>query len=120
MIEYFNEDCLIGMARYPDKHFDLAIVDPPYGIERFKNGGSHLNKYGSSDRLWNNEKPSQQYFDELFRVSKYQIIWGGNNFALPMSEYFVVWQKSNALDFSFAMCEQAWTNVKKPAKLFTT
>ena len=119
MIEYFNEDCMIGMARYPDKYFDLAIVDPPYGIERFKNGGSHLNKYGSSDRLWNNEKPSQQYFDELFRVSKYQIIWGGNNFALPTSEYFVVWQKNNALDFSFAMCEQAWTNVKKPAKLFT-
>ena len=119
MIEYFNEDCMAGMARYSDKYFDLAIVDPPYGIERFKNGGSHLNKYGSSDRLWNNEKPSQQYFDELFRVSKYQIIWGGNNFALPTSEYFIVWQKSNALDFSFAMCEQAWTNVKKPAKLFT-
>lgn len=118
MIEYFNEDCMTGMARYPDKYFDLAIVDPPYGIERFKSGGSHVNKYGSSDGLWNNSKPSKSYFDELFRVSKNQIIWGGNNFELPTSEYFIVWQKSNALNFSFAMCEQAWTNVKKPAKLF--
>lgn len=116
---FYNMDNMEGMKEFPDKYFDLAIVDPPYGIERFKNEGSHLNKYGSSDRIWNNEKPSQHYFDELFRVSKHQIIWGGNNFALPTSEYFVVWQKSNALDFSFAMCEQAWTNVKKPAKLFT-
>ena len=119
MIEYHNEDCMIGMARYPDKHFDLAIVDPPYGLERFKKGGSHVNKYGNEKGKWNNEKPTVEYFDELFRVSKCQIVWGGNNFHLPTSEYFIIWQKGNAIDFSFAMCEYAWTNAKKPAKLFT-
>jgi len=106
------------MARYPDNHFDLAIVDPPYGIERFKKGGSHINKYGTEKQEWNNEKPSKEYFDELFRISQYQIIWGANNFELPTSEYFIIWQKGNAMDFSFAMCEQAWTNIKKPAKLY--
>ena len=113
-----NEDNMLLMSRYPDNHFDLAIVDPPYGIERFKKGGSHVNKHGSENGIWNNEKPSHKYFKELFRVSKKQIIWGANNFELPTSEYFIVWQKGNALDFSFAMCEQAWTNVKKPAKIF--
>ena len=113
-----NEDNMALMSRYKDDYFDLAIVDPPYGIERFKKGGSHVNKYGSKDQKWNNIKPTKKYFNELFRISKYQIIWGGNNFDLPTSEYFIIWQKGNALDFSFAMVEQAWTNVKKPAKLY--
>ena len=118
MITVTNEDNMELMKRYPDNYFDLAIVDPPYGIERFKKGGSHVNKHGSQNGQWNNEKPTKEYFDELFRVSKNQIIWGANNFELPTSEYFIIWQKGNALDFSFAMVEQAWTNVKKPAKLF--
>ena len=113
-----NECNMKLMSRYENNHFDLAIVDPPYGIERFKKGGSIINKHGDETRLWNNEKPTKEYFDELFRVSKKQIIWGANNFDLPTSEYFIIWQKGNALDFSFAMVEQAWTNVKKPAKLF--
>ena len=113
-----NEDNMLLMARYPDKYFDLAIVDPPYGLERFKKGGSHVNKYGSENGQWNNEKPTKEYFNELFRVSKKQIIWGANNFELPTSEYFIVWQKSNAQDFSFAMCEMAWTNCKVPAKVY--
>jgi site-specific DNA-methyltransferase (adenine-specific) len=112
-------DCIEGMKQYPDKWFDLAVVDPPYGIERFKKGGSHVNKHGSENRQWNNEKPTKEYFNELFRVSKNQIIWGANNFELPTSEYFIIWQKSNAEDFSFAMCEYAWTNCKVPAKVFT-
>jgi site-specific DNA-methyltransferase (adenine-specific) len=106
------------MARYPDNYFDLAIVDPPYGLERFKKGGSHVNKHGSEKGKWNNEKPTKEYFEELFRVSKNQIIWGANNFKLPTSEYFIIWQKSNAEDFSFSMCEMAWTNRKIPAKIF--
>lgn len=118
MITITNEDNMELMKRYPDKYFDLAIVDPPYGIERFKKGGSHVNKYGTEKQEWNNIKPTKEYFNELFRVSKYQIIWGSNNFELPTSEYFIIWQKGNALEFSFAMVEQAWTNVKKPAKLF--
>ena len=106
------------MATLEDNAFDLAIVDPPYGLERFKKGGSHVNKYGTEKQEWNNTKPSKEYFNELFRVSQNQIIWGANNFDLPTSEYFIVWQKGNAIDFSFAMCEQAWTNIKKPAKLY--
>ena len=118
MIKITNEDNMELMARYEDNHFELAIVDPPYGIERFKKGGSHINKHGDENKIWNNEKPTEKYFKELFRVSKKQIIWGANNFILPTSEYFIIWQKGNALEFSFAMVEQAWTNVKKPAKLF--
>lgn len=117
-----NEDNMQLMARYPDGYFDLSIVDPPYGLERFKakDGGNSkkIKSFGDKDKNWNNIKPSKEYFDELFRISKNQIIWGSNNFNLPTSEYFIVWQKSNALEFSFAMVEQAWTNVKKPAKLY--
>ena len=100
-----NEDNMELMARYPDNYFDLAIVDTPYGLERFKKGGSIINKHGSEKGNWNNIKPTKEYFNELFRVSKNQIIWGANNFELPTSEYFIIWQKSNAEDFSFAMCE---------------
>jgi site-specific DNA-methyltransferase (adenine-specific) len=117
-IQITNEDNMELMARYPDNYFDLAIVDPPYGLERFKKGGSHVNKYGSENGQWNNEKPTKKYFKELFRVSKNQIIWGANNFELPTSEYFIIWQKSNAENFSFAMCEMAWTNCKVPAKVY--
>ena len=117
--QFINIDCMDALRAMPDKCVDLCIVDPPYGLERFKKGGSHINKYGNENGKWNNEKPSHQYFGELMRVSKTQIIWGGNNFNLPASEYFIIWQKGNAVDFSFAMCEYAWTNAKKPAKLFT-
>lgn len=112
-------DCMDIMCKMPDKYIDLSIVDPPYGIGRFKKGGSHINKYGSEQKNWNNEKPDKLYFKELFRISKSAIIWGANNFeGLPSTEYFLIWQKGNAMDFSFAMCEYAWTNCKKPAKIF--
>ena len=118
MINIYNKDCLEALKEMSDNEFDLAIVDPPYGLERFKKGGSVVNKYGDENKHWNNIKPKKEYFTELFRISKKQIIWGANNFNLPTSEYFVIWQKGNALDFSFAMVEMAWTNIKKPAKLF--
>ncbi len=111
-------DCMDLLRQTPDKYYCLACVDPPYGLERFKKGGSHINKHGSEKGLWNNEKPTKIYFEELFRVSQNQIIWGANNFELPTSEYFIIWQKSNAEDFSFAMCEMAWTNCKVPAKVY--
>lgn len=114
----YNMDCMEYMKTLPDKYFDLAVVDPPYGLERFKHGGSHINKYGDEKKQWNNTKPTQEYFEQLFRVSKYQIIWGANNFQLPTSEYFIIWDKVNPLNFSFAMCEMAWTNCKVPAKIF--
>ena len=119
MIDFRNMDCMELMAEYPDNYFDLAIVDPPYGLERFKKGGSRINKHGGTDKQWNNTKPSKEYFEELFRISKKQIIWGANNFDLPTSEYFIVWDKMNPAGFSFAMCEQAWTNCKVPAKIVT-
>ena len=74
-----NRDCLEAMKEFPDKFFDLAIVDPPYAINRFKNGeNSRLRKYGQMDSV-NNARPSKEYFDELFRVSKNQIVWGFNH-----------------------------------------
>jgi len=106
------------MQTLPDKYFDLSIIDTPYGLERFKHGGSVINKYGNEHGIWNNVKPDKKYFDELFRISKNQIIWGANNFELPTSEYFIIWDKQNSFDLSFAMCEMAWTNIKKPAKIF--
>ena len=122
MKNLYNKDCIEAMKDMADNQYDLAIVDPPYGLERFKasDGGNSkkIKSFGDKNKNWNNIKPNKEFFNELFRVSKYQIIWGSNNFVLPTSEYFIIWQKSNALDFSFAMVEQAWTNVKKPAKLF--
>ena len=109
------------MEDIPDKYFELAIVDPPYGIDRYnKNDGGNSNKiksFGDKDKNWNNIKPDNLYFEELFRISKNQIIWGGNNFKLPLSEYFIIWDKGQMMP-SFAQCEMAWTNCKKPAKIF--
>lgn len=92
-----NMDCMEGMKLYPDNHFDLAIVDPPYGIEKqiSVGGGSHTKAsvkfhhlYSEQHKKWD-VAPSPEYFDELFRVSKNQIIWGGNYFALPRCRCFV-------------------------------
>jgi site-specific DNA-methyltransferase (adenine-specific) len=96
------------MARYPDKYFDLAIVDPPYGIDRngMNMGNSVFNK---DDKKWDNSIPTNEYFDELFRVSKNQIIWGGNYFPLPQSQYFAIWDKGETMyGRDFAECEFAW------------
>lgn len=79
MIELFNEDCMYVMKRYDDKHFDLAIVDPPYGLGATEFISSKLRK--RENKKWNNEIPSPEYFNELFRVSKNTIIWGCNYYA---------------------------------------
>lgn len=113
-----NEDNMLLMARYPDNYFDLAIVDPPYGIARFGNRVELSNRLCKSAKL--NEwdiKPNEEYFNELFRISKYQIIWGANNFILPTTEYFLIWNKKQTVE-NFASAEYAWTNVKKPAQVF--
>ena len=117
-IEITNEDNMLLMARYPDNYFDLAIVDPPYGIARFGNRVELSNRLCKSAKL--NEwdiKPNEEYFSELFRVSKYQIIWGANNFILPTTEYFIIWNKQQTVE-NFASAEYAWTNIKKPAQIF--
>lgn len=103
-----NEDCMKLMARYPDKYFDLAIVDPPYGIDR--NGMNMGNcVFNKDDKKWDKSIPTQEYFNELFRVSKNQIIWGGNYFPLPQSQYFSIWDKGETMyGRDFAECEYAW------------
>ena len=118
MIQITNEDNMLLMARYPDNYFDLAIVDPPYGIARFGNRVELSNRLCKSAKLneWD-VKPNKEYFDELFRISKFQIIWGANNFNLPTTEYFIIWNKQQTVD-NFASAEYAWTNVKKPAQIF--
>ena len=117
-----NMDCMQGMAEFPDKYFDLAIVDPPYGLGRYnkKDGGNSkkITSFGGNTNNWNNSKPNKEYFNELFRVSKNQIIWGANNFTLPNSEYFIIWDKEQFMP-SFARCEFAWTNCCVPAKIFS-
>lgn len=114
-IEITNENNLDLMKRYSDKYFDLAIVDPPYGIGISKDTVRHIHK----KKDWDNEIPSKQYFDELFRVSKNQIIWGGNYFDLPPSQGFYIWDKKQPENFSLAMCEYAWSSIQKPAKIWS-
>ena len=130
--EVTNEDCMEGMARYPDKYFDLAIVDPPYGIDinkhRIKDKNIYntgFNKYGSSisnkkdygDKDWDKNIPEINYFNELIRISKNQIIWGGNYFAfiLPQSFGWIFWDK-DTFGSDFADGEIAWTSFKKPVR----
>jgi len=117
-------DCLEAMRAMPDNSYDLAIVDPPYGLERFKaNDGGNSKKikaFGDKHKNWNNIKPVAEYWEQLFRVSKNQIVWGANNFELPPSEYFLCWNKEQAMP-NFATLEYAYVSMglKKPAKLFT-
>jgi site-specific DNA-methyltransferase (adenine-specific) len=113
-IQITNEDNMVLMSRYPDNYFDLAIVDPPYGIGISSN--PFRQKHEKCD--WDNAIPNKQYFDELMRVSKNQIIWGGNYFDLPPSQGFIIWDKKQPQDFSSAMCEMAWISFQKPAKIF--
>jgi site-specific DNA-methyltransferase (adenine-specific) len=123
-IEITNEDNMILMARYPDGYFDLAIVDPPYGIERFKKvtktpsaKDKHAKSFQRMETV-NDNKPSIEYWNELFRVSKNQIVFGANNFVMPTSEYFLIWDKKQAMP-NFARCEYAWVSMglKTPAKI---
>lgn len=143
------------MKSFPDDHFDLAIVDPPYGISATSfNMGTNKTRSGRSvdgqksypavstatrlrlSRLgtgagklknralntmnceWDLYPPTQEYFTELFRVSKNQIIWGGNYFDLPPTRCFIVWNKNQPWD-NFSQAEYAWTSYDRPAKLFT-
>ena len=113
-----NADCMDVMKHIKDKEVELSCVDPPYGLERHKRGSLRIDnsKKAENGLLWD-EKPSKEYFDELFRVSQKQIIWGANNFTLPETEYFIVWDKWQTVD-NFASAEYAWTNIKIPAKVF--
>jgi site-specific DNA-methyltransferase (adenine-specific) len=110
-----NEDNMELMARYPDKYFDLAIVDPPYGIGI----SSNPVRQQHDKKQWDDNIPNEDYFKELFRLSQNQIIWGGNYFDLPPTQGFFIWDKKQPHDFSLAMCEYAWSSIQKPAKMWS-
>jgi site-specific DNA-methyltransferase (adenine-specific) len=132
-IEITNEDNMQLMARYPDNYFDLAIVDPPYGIgadeaqnnaaeQRIKANGK--TKAGRGYKLykkseWDNSIPTAEYFKELFRVCKNQIVWGGNYMTefLPPSMGWIIWDKGQR-GFSLADGEMAWTSFNKAMRIF--
>ena len=116
---FWNRDCMDGMREFPDKFFDLAIVDPPYGINWMKqvekpNTGKNWKKWES--KKWDEKIPNKEYFRELFRVSENQIIWGGNYFDLPPTPCLVIWDKMQ--EFSGATFETAWTSFSSPSKAF--
>ncbi len=110
-LELSCEDCMALMARYPDKHFDLAIVDPPYGIGQ---DVCHTGTKRLKGPMWDKETPPQEYWNELFRVSRNQIVWGGNYFEMPPRRGWIVWDK-RPMPPSYASCELAWTSYDRNA-----
>ena len=121
MINIYNQDCMAAMRKMKDNKFDLAVVDPPYGLKRLQKGSLRLGgvKGNYANKLSWDIKPKYIFFKELIRDSKNQIIWGANNFILPPTEYFCIWNKKQTVD-NFATAEYAWVSMglKKPAKIF--
>jgi site-specific DNA-methyltransferase (adenine-specific) len=116
----YNEDCLQALKLYPDKYFDLAVVDPPYGININESIGRYKGQKhsGAKKVTWDNSIPTKEYFNELKRTSKDQIIWGGNYFSLPANKCFLIWDKLFSDELSFSMYELAWTSFNTTAKGF--
>lgn len=114
--EVFNMDCMAYMKNLPDKFFDLAIADPPYGIN-IGNGLGSGKKTCKKHHDWQFNAPKQEFFDELFRVSKEQIIWGGNYFNLPICDDWIIWDKLNP-NLSFAEAELAWCSIHRKIRIF--
>lgn len=121
-IRMFNGDCMEFMANVPDKHYELAIVDPPYGIKRDgkpKSTSSHGGHKGYEFKGWDSIRPDQSFFSSLKRVSDNQIVWGGNYF----SEYFksspgwILWDKGQRIDQADG--ELAYSSFNKPLRVFT-
>ena len=110
MINLYNKDCMEALKEFKDNQFDLAIVDPPYRDAKDNDMNQWNRKYIENGRLKNwNDKPTKEYFDELFRVSKNQIIWGANNFTLPQHKGYVVWRKKSiSQNFNMSMCDFAY------------
>jgi site-specific DNA-methyltransferase (adenine-specific) len=153
--EVFLMDCVEGMKQYPDNYFDLAVVDPPYGINapnmtmgsnpnrngRHKNGENQYGGVSVAEKLkkgrlnqggeklknrmlntsafdWDNEVPTDEYWEQLFRVSVNQVVWGGNYFPLPPTRGIACWNKNQPWD-NFSQFELAWTSFDCPARLIT-
>lgn len=115
-IQITNEDNMELMSRYPDNHFDLAIVDPPYGIEVQKQG-----KFGNKKdcKEWDNKRPDVLYFFELMRVSRNQVVWGGNYFTdmLLPTRCYLIWDKQNGSN-DMADAELAWSSFKTSVRMY--
>jgi len=127
MGKFILGDCMdleTGLPSYPDKFFDLAIVDPPYGIGAAKMNmglGKSLKCTKAKNRKWiakewDSTSPKNDYFDEVFRTSKNQIIWGGNYFHLPPTKGFIIWDKEIPDGLSFSDFEFAWTSFDRAAR----
>ena len=121
-IEITNDDNMIMMARYPDKYFDWACIDPPYGLgNRLSDGGGKLKNTPMAELYRNKEwdiLPSAKYWKEVFRISKNQIVFGANYFLehLSSSRGFVCWDKKQSMP-TLSACELVWTSLDKPAKI---
>ena len=127
MVNLILDDCMNVMKDYEDNYFDLAIVDPPYGIAQLtgmetSNNRGKLNqsrifgKQSHKFKKWDNP-PNEEYFIELFRVSKNQIIWGGNYFELPKYRHPIVWDKCQPWK-NYSQVEIAWSSFNRPASIF--
>lgn len=117
----YNMDCLKGMKQYPDKWFDLAVVDPPYGIGvdgQIKSTSKHGGRRSKEFKGWDNQTPDENYFNELFRVSKNQIIWGANYFTkyLPSSMGWIFWDKGQRICNSDG--ELAFTSFQRALRVY--
>jgi len=112
-----NDDCLNFMKSLPDKCIDLCLTDPPYGINILKS--ERISKSRGFKGNWDDFIPTKEYFDEIFRISKNQVIWGGNYFIeyLQNTRCFLIWDKNN-YGRDFADCEMAWTSIDKVARVF--
>jgi len=122
-ITIYQADCMKMLPQIPDKYYQLCIVDPPYGInyaKRVAKNKTSVIRY--APRTWDLDRPPQSYFDEIRRVSIYQIIWGGNYFLdyLGNSKGMVCWDKCQPEGLDQAMCEFAWTNIDRSAKIVRT
>lgn len=122
---FYNMDCMEGMKQIPDKFFELAIIDPPYGIGESGGNNKTRSKLVESKQYkdyegFDKEPPGKEYFDELFRISKNQIIFGANHFIshIPYnSSCWIVWDKCNGNN-DFADCELAWTSYNTAVRQF--
>ena len=119
-IKAYNCDCMDLLKQTTDNYYELSIVDPPYGLGKsVVNSGGRFKKYQNKNGNWDMEIPTNEYFKELFRISKEQIIFGGNYFDLPKNKCFIVWDKKQPQGISFAMAEYAWASFDKVAQIFS-
>lgn len=117
--EVYNMDCMEYMRQFPDKHFELAVVDPPYGLgQKIVSGFFRGSKFEAGSNVDWDSPPSAEYFLELFRVSKNQVVWGANYFLehFGKTRCVIIWDKVQ--EFSGADFEMAWTSFDLPAKSF--